>query len=92
MTPASCRSMGACTCRRIAMVGDSRGHWEGDTLVVDTTGFTNKSPAFQLPLSIETALDGGTVGSGVDLHLVERFTPVGEGRCSTCTRSRPPPR
>ena len=60
--------------------GDSRGHWEGDTLVVDTTGFTDKTPAFQLPLSIETALDGGTVGSGVDLHLVERFTPVGEGR------------
>ena len=60
--------------------GDSRGHWEGDTLVVDTTGFTDKTPAFQLPLSIETALDGGTVGSGVDLHLIERFTPVGEGR------------
>jgi len=60
--------------------GDSRGRWEGDTLVVDTTGFTDKTPAFQLPLSLETAIDGGTVGSGRNLHLIERFTPVGEGR------------
>jgi hypothetical protein len=60
--------------------GDSRGRWEGDTLVVDTTGFTDKTPAFQLPISLETAIDGGTVGSGRNLHLIERFTPVGEGR------------
>jgi hypothetical protein len=39
--------------------GDSRGHWEGNTLVVDTTNFTNKT-AFR--------------GSGENLHLVERFT------------------
>jgi hypothetical protein len=39
--------------------GDSVGHWEGDTLVVDTTNFTNRS-AFR--------------GSGEKLHLVERFT------------------
>src|SRR5579872_4963472 len=41
--------------------GDSRGHWEGDTLVVDTTNFTDK-----------TAFRGSTAG----LHLVERFTRV----------------
>ena len=41
--------------------GDSRGHWEGDTLVVETTNFTNKT-SFR--------------GSGKDLHLVERFTRV----------------
>ena len=40
-------------------LGDSRGHWEGNTLVVDTTNFTGKS-AFR--------------GSGENLHLVERFT------------------
>jgi hypothetical protein len=40
-------------------LGDSRGHWEGNTLVVDTTNFTGKT-SFR--------------GSGENLHLVERFT------------------
>jgi hypothetical protein len=39
--------------------GDSVGHWEGNTLVIDTTNFTDRS-AFK--------------GSGEQLHLVERFT------------------
>jgi hypothetical protein len=42
-------------------MGDSRGRWDGSTLVVDTVNFTEKS-AFR--------------GSGERLHLVERFTPV----------------
>jgi hypothetical protein len=42
-------------------MGDSVGHWEGDTLVVDTTNFTNKTQ-FQ--------------GSSENLHVVERFTRV----------------
>jgi len=42
-------------------MGDSIGHWEGDTLVVDTTNFTNKTQ-FR--------------GSGENLHVVERFTRV----------------
>ena len=41
-------------------MGDSRGHWEGDTLVVETKGFSPK-----------TAFMGAT-----DLHLTERFTRV----------------
>ena len=41
--------------------GDSRGHWEGDTLVVDTTNFTHKTH-FK--------------GSSEALHVVERFTRV----------------
>ena len=43
-------------------MGDSRGRWDGNTLVVDTINFTAKS-AFR--------------GSGEQLHLVERFTRVG---------------
>jgi hypothetical protein len=45
-------------------MGDSRGHWEGDTLVVDTTNFSPKT-AF--------------MGVSNDLHLVERFTRVSPG-------------
>ena len=41
--------------------GDSRGHWEGDSLVVDTTNFDPRNP-FR--------------GSGAKLHVVERYTPV----------------
>ena len=44
--------------------GDPRGHWEGDTLVVETTNFSSKSD-FYLSGPVE------------DLHLVERFTRVG---------------
>jgi hypothetical protein len=40
-------------------LGDSIGRWDGDTLVVDTTNFTEKSH-FR--------------GSGTRLHVVERFT------------------
>ena len=39
--------------------GDSVGHWEGNTLVVDTTNFTGLT-AYR--------------GSGEKLHLIERFT------------------
>jgi hypothetical protein len=42
-----------------AWMGDSRGHWEGDTLVVDTTNFTDRT---------------NFRGSAENLHLIERFT------------------
>ena len=40
-------------------MGDPVGHWEGDTLVVDTTNFTNKTHHR---------------GSDENLHLIERLT------------------
>lgn len=42
--------------------GDSRGHWEGDTLVIDVTNFTPKQ---------------NFRGSRENLHLVERWTRTG---------------
>jgi hypothetical protein len=42
--------------------GDSRGHWEGNTLVIDVTNFSPKTDVF---------------GSRQNLHLVERWTRTG---------------
>jgi hypothetical protein len=42
--------------------GDTRGHWEGDTLVVDSTNF---SPQTEF------------MGSHENLHVIERFTRTG---------------
>lgn len=43
------------------IMGDSRGHWEGDTLVIDVTNFGAKT---------------NYRGSSQGLHLVERYTRV----------------
>ncbi len=42
--------------------GDSRGHWDGSTLVVETQNFSDKT---------------NYRGSGAGLHMVERFTRTG---------------
>ena len=44
--------------------GDSRGHWEGDTLVVETRGFSPKSRFH---------------GASDNLRVEERFTRTGPG-------------
>ncbi len=47
--------------------GNSRGHWEGDTLVVETTNYSPKT-TFKFPVATET------------LRAVERFTRVAADR------------
>lgn len=46
--------------------GDSRGYWDGDTLVVETINFTDKTQSFR-----------GT-GIAKNMHLIERFTRVSD--------------
>jgi len=44
-------------------LGDSIGHWEGDTLVVDVVGFNDR-----------TWLDFGGHGHGEKLHVIEKYS------------------
>ena len=46
--------------------GDSRGYWEGDTLVVETRNFNGLAASF------------GSAGTSRDKVLIERFTRVGQ--------------
>jgi len=46
-----------------SLMGDSRGHWEGKTLVVETTNFSDKT-AFR--------------GASENLRIIERFTRTDE--------------
>ena len=65
-------------------MGDSRGHWDGNTLVVDVTNFTDNT----WPVGHGAPPEGApgsalTTGHGVfhsgELHVVERFTLVDDG-------------
>jgi hypothetical protein len=48
-------------------MGDPRGHWDGNTLVVDSTNFTDR-----------IGVGGGALASTA-LHLIERFTRTAPG-------------
>lgn len=49
--------------------GDSRGRWEGNTLVVDTTNFNDKMAFNRIPVTDK-------------FHVMERFTRTGPGTIS----------
>lgn len=49
-------------------LGHSIGHWDGDTLVVDTTGFNNKA-----------WFDGGGIPHTEKMHITERYRRVDLG-------------
>ena len=58
-------------------MGWSNGRWEGETLVVDTTGFND-----------QTWFDRAGNFHSDALHVVERFTP----RARTISSTKPPSR
>ena len=62
-------------------LGDSRGRWEGNTLVVETTNFTPKVASFS-PMAFDSELGGFrsmAFGTGGSLRLTERFTRTDAG-------------
>jgi hypothetical protein len=50
-------------------MGDARGHWEGDTLVVETTNLVGNTNGI--------GLNGGGLPHSDELRLIERFTRTG---------------
>ena len=60
--------------------GGSRGHWDKDTLVIETSNFTDKTPVYQLPINLMDPAMNGVVGRGKDFKLTERLTRISDSR------------
>ena len=52
-------------------MGDSRGRWEGDTLVVETRNFSDLVSSFSSSVA-------GSLGNAYEMHVTERFRRVDE--------------
>jgi hypothetical protein len=52
-------------------MGDARARWDGDTLIVETTNFTDK---------VGVGLSGGGTPNSSAMRLIERFTRVSKDR------------
>jgi hypothetical protein len=55
------------------LAGDSRGRWDGDTLVVDSTNFSDKTNFRGPPATARQ-----DIFSSPQLHVIERFTRVND--------------
>ena len=52
-------------------MGDARGYWDGDTLVIESRNYSEKTASFNPSVAM-------AAGSGSTLHLIERFSRLAD--------------
>lgn len=57
-------------------MGEARGHWEGNTLVVETTNFNGRTASVNF--GIQGAPAGNRIPTSPQMKIVERFTRVSD--------------